>query len=146
VLFRRSRPHENISRSGDPKLAFGNDGDDMRAPGKAMDPRVNINDLTSDALGYAEDRFKLVNNLMGKLVGKYSKPGQSYAELRARYNTLNGQRNSMINAVSRYVGGIYIDRSYPEQKSPTSHTHRFRWQTEKSDGHHEQICIRTKCI
>jgi hypothetical protein len=107
-----------LSRSGDPKLAFGNDGDDMRAPGKGMDPRVNVNDLSSDAIAYAEDRFKLVNSLMGKLVQKYSKPGQSYAEVRARYNTLNGQRASMVNAVSRYVGGIYIDRSYPEQKSP----------------------------
>lgn len=106
-----------LSRSGDPKLAFGNDGDDMRAPGKAMDPRVNINDLTSDAIGYAEERFQLVNNLMGKLVSKYSRDGQSYGELRARYNTLNAQRNNMINAVSRYVGGVYIDRSYPEQKS-----------------------------
>jgi hypothetical protein len=81
-----------LSRSGDPKLAFGNDGDDMRSPGKGMDPRVNINDLSSDAIAYAEDRFKLVNNLMGKLVQKYSKPGQSYAEVRARYNTLNAQR------------------------------------------------------
>jgi hypothetical protein len=106
-----------LSRSTDPKLAFGNDGDDMRAPGKAMDPRVNVNDLTNDAIGYAEDRFKLVNNLMGKLVQKYSKPGQSYAELRSRYGSLLGQRNSMINAVSRYVGGVYIDRSFPEQNS-----------------------------
>lgn len=106
-----------LSRSTDPKLAFGNDGDDMRAPGKAMDPRVNVNDLTSDAIGYAEDRFKLVNNIMGKLVQKYSKPGQSYAELRSRYGALMRQRADMINAVSRYVGGVYIDRSFPEQKS-----------------------------
>lgn len=106
-----------LSRSTDPKLAFGNDGDDMRAPGKAIDPRVNVNDLTNDAIGYAEDRFKLVNNLMGKLVQKYTKPGQSYVEVRARYGVLNGQRNSMINAVSRYVGGVYIDRSNPEQNS-----------------------------
>jgi len=31
-----------LSRSNDPKLAFGNDGDDMRSPGKGMDPRVNV--------------------------------------------------------------------------------------------------------
>jgi len=105
------------SRSNDPKLAFGNDGDDMRAPGKAMDPRVNVNDLTSDAIGYAEDRFKVVNQTMAKLVQKYTKEGQSYAELRARYNTLNAQRFNMVSAVSRYIGGIYVDRSYPEQKS-----------------------------
>ncbi|MBL7759675.1 MAG: zinc-dependent metalloprotease [Sediminibacterium sp.] len=106
-----------LSRSTDPKLAFGNDGDDMRAPGKAIDPRVNVNDLTNDAIAYAEERFKLVNVVMGKLVQKYSKPGQSYAELRSRYGSLNGQRNSMINAVSRYIGGVYIDRSFPEQRS-----------------------------
>ncbi len=106
-----------LSRSTDPKLAFGNDGDDMRVPGKAIDPRVNVNDLTNDAIAYAEERFKLVNVVMGKLVQKYSKPGQSYAELRSRYGSLNGQRNSMINAVSRYIGGVYIDRSFPEQRS-----------------------------
>jgi Met-zincin/Domain of unknown function (DUF5117) len=106
-----------LSKSTDPKLIFGNDADDMRSPGKAIDPRVQVNDLSSDAIAYAEDRFKLVNDLMGKLVQKYSKPGQSYAELRARYNMLNGQRSGMIAAVSRYVGGVYIDRSYPDQKS-----------------------------
>jgi hypothetical protein len=108
-----------LSRSTDPKLAFGNDGDDMRAPGKAMDPRVNVNELTSDAIGYAEERFKIVNQLMGKLVQKYSKEGQSYAELRARYGLLNNQRFSMFSAVSRYVGGVYNDRSYPDQKPAT---------------------------
>jgi hypothetical protein len=107
-----------LSRSTDPKLAFGNDGDDMRAPGKGMDPRVNIWDLTNDAVGYAEDRFKTVNQIMGKLVERYSKPGQSYAELRSRYNALQTQRFNMIAAVSRYVGGVYVDRSFPEQKSP----------------------------
>ena len=108
-----------LSRSSEPYLAYGNDGDDMRNPGKAIDPRVNINDLTNDAIAYAEDRFKLVNNTMGNLLIKYSKPNQSYAELRARYGTLNTQRLNMISAVSRYIGGVYVDRSFPEQKSAT---------------------------
>jgi hypothetical protein len=90
----------------------------MRAPGKAMDPRVNVNELTSDAIGYAEDRFKIVNATMGKVVAKYTKNGQSYAELRSRYGVLLQQRLNMISAVSRYVGGVYVDRSYPEQHSP----------------------------
>lgn len=106
-----------LSRSTDPKLTFGNDGDDMRAPGKGMDPRVNVNDMSNDPITYAEERFKLVNSLMGKLVQKYSKPGQSYAELRSRYGILNAQRRDMINAVSRFVGGVYVDRSFPEQNS-----------------------------
>ncbi len=106
-----------LSRSGEPYLAFGNDGDDMRAPGKGMDPRVNVNDMSNDPIAYAEDRFKLVNNLMGSLVKKYTKPGQSYAELRSRYGTLNAQRRDMINAVSRFIGGVYVDRTFPEQNS-----------------------------
>lgn len=106
-----------LSRSGEPQLAFGNDADDMRAPGKGMDPKVNVNDLTNDQIAYAVDRFKLVNNLMGKLVQKYTKTGQSYAELRSRYGILNGQRSSMINTVSRFIGGVYVDRTFPEQHS-----------------------------
>ena len=107
-----------LARSTDPKLAFGNDGDDMRSPGKAIDPRINVNDMSNDAVAYAEERFKLVNNIMGKLIQKYAKPGQSYAELRSRYSMLQGQRSGQINAVSRYIGGVYIDRSFPEQNSP----------------------------
>ena len=106
-----------LSRSTEPQLVFGNDGDDMRAPGSGIDPRINVNDFTNDAIAYAEDRFKIVNNLMGKLVSKYSKPGKSYAELRTRYGSLLTQRRNMIMAVSRYIGGVYIDRSFPEQKS-----------------------------
>jgi hypothetical protein len=106
-----------LARSTEPHLIFGNDADDMRAPGKAIDPRVNVNDMSNDPIGYAEDRFKLVNSIMGKLVSKYSKPGQSFQELRARYGTLNSQRANMAAAVSRFIGGVYIDRSFPEQKS-----------------------------
>jgi hypothetical protein len=108
-----------LSRSTEPQLAFGNDGDDMRAAGSGIDPRINTNDFTNDAIAYAEDRFKIVNNLMGKMVAKYSKTGKSYAELRTRYGSLLNQRRNMIAAVSRYIGGVYIDRSFPEQKSTT---------------------------
>ena len=104
-----------LARSTEPDLAFGNDADDMRSPGKAIDPRVNVNDLSSDAIGYAEDRLKLVNQILPKLKTKYSKEGRSYAEMRTRYNTLNGQRSAAINAISRYVGGVYIDRSFVGQ-------------------------------
>lgn len=106
-----------LMQSNDPKLAFGNDADDMRNPGKAIDPRVNINDLTNDPIEYAKERFQLVNHIMLKLKEKYTKKGQSYAELRARYYTLNGQRNDMVNTISRFIGGVYIDRSFPEQQS-----------------------------
>lgn len=106
-----------LSRSTDPQLAFGNDADDMRSPGKAIDPRVNIFDMSADAIGFAEDQFKVIKGIMGNLKTKYSKPGKSYAEMRSRYNILNNQRFNMASAVSRFVGGVYIDRSYVGQQT-----------------------------
>ncbi|RYY90059.1 MAG: DUF5117 domain-containing protein [Chitinophagaceae bacterium] len=108
-----------LAKSTDPKLAFGNDADDMRSPGKGMDPRANVDDLTSDAIGYAASRLQLLRNLMPQLVKRYNKPGQSWAELRVRYTALQAQRQQMIGAVSRYVGGVYVDRSFPDQHSTT---------------------------
>jgi hypothetical protein len=107
-----------LARSAEPQLAFGNDADDMRAPGKAIDPRVMINDMSNDMVSYGEDRLKLVNTIMAKVKDK-SSDGSAYVELRARYNILNGQRNQMISAISRYIGGVYIDRSVVGQ-NPSS--------------------------
>lgn len=107
-----------LNRSTEPGNLFGNDADDMRSPGGGgIDPRVMINDMSSDMIAYAEDRFTLVNSLMGKLKEKYSKPGKSYAELRARYGTLMGQRNGMAQSVSRYIGGVMVDRSFVGQET-----------------------------
>jgi hypothetical protein len=108
-----------LSRSTDPQLTFGNDADDMRAPGKAIDPRVMVNDMSNDMVAYAEDRLKLVNTMLPKLQARFAKPDQSYAELRARYYQLMGQRAQMVNSVSRYIGGVYVDRSFAGQKSST---------------------------
>src|SRR5688572_4722664 len=55
----RERLVKILARSTEPALAFGNDADDMRAPGYAIDPRVMIGDMTSDAISYAEGRIKL---------------------------------------------------------------------------------------
>jgi len=109
-----------LSRSTEPGNTFGNDADDMRSPGGGgIDPRVMINDMSSDMVAYAEDRFALVNSLMGKLKEKYSKPGKSYAELRSRYGNLMGQRAGMAQGVSRYVGGVMVDRSFVGQETST---------------------------
>jgi hypothetical protein len=106
-----------LSRSTDPQLVFGNDADDMRMPGSGIDPHVMTFDQTNDMVIYAEDRLKLVNTIIPKLKDKFSRPDQSYQELRFRYGQLMVQRFQMTSAVSRYIGGIYVDRSFPGQKS-----------------------------
>ncbi|MCC7523706.1 MAG: zinc-dependent metalloprotease [Chitinophagaceae bacterium] len=106
-----------LQRSTDPQLAFGNDADDMRSPGGGIDPRVMINDMSNDMITYAEDRFKLVNLLIPKLKERYSNPGHSWQQLRQRYLMLQSQRSQMANALSRYIGGIYVDRSFAGQNA-----------------------------
>lgn len=104
------------ARSNDPQLTFGNDADDMRGIGGGIDPRVMVNDMSNDMVTYAEDRFKLLNNIIPKLKAKYSKPGKSWHELRVRYNVLNGQRAGMISSVSRFIGGVQVERGFPGQE------------------------------
>ncbi len=104
-----------LRRSHEPQLTFGNDADDMRSPGNGIDPRVMVNDMSNDMVTYGEDRFKFVNSAMSKLVSKYAKGDKSYQEIQIRYAVLNSQRFQMANAISRYIGGVQVDRSFPGQ-------------------------------
>lgn len=108
-----------LARSTEPQLTFGNDADDMRAPGKAIDPRVNVNDMSGDAIAYSIDRFTLVNKMYGELLEKYSKDDQSYQELVQAYSILGGEMMSAANTVSRYIGGVYVDRAFVGQEGGT---------------------------
>jgi hypothetical protein len=103
-----------LARSTDPKLPFGNDAD-IASIGGGIDPRVNVWDMSSDMVTYSTDRFKLVNGMMSKLKDKYAKPGNTYADMRWKYNMLFNQRYSMAIPLSLYIGGVYIDRSFVGQ-------------------------------
>lgn len=108
-----------LARSTEPDLAFGNDADDMRAPGKAIDPRVNTNDLSNDAIAYSASRIDLANDLMRRLPARYSTQGKSYHELRSAYLVLSGQQQGAADVVTRYVGGVYVDRAMVGQPGAT---------------------------
>lgn len=99
------------NKSTQPELIFGNDADDMRAPGKAIDPRVMIGDMSNDQITYSVNRIKLVNKMMPTLKEKFSKNGKSYQELRQAFQVLNSQYVSATNVISRFIGGVYVDRS-----------------------------------
>ncbi len=103
-----------LSRSTDPKLTFGNDAD-IASFGSGIDPRVMVWDMSSDMVKYGSDRFQLVNTLLGKLKDRFAQPGQSYQNLVSKYNTLQYQRFTMAQAISRYIGGVYVDRSFVGQ-------------------------------
>lgn len=115
----KARLDKILARSTDPNLTFGNDADDMRAPGKAIDPRVNVNDLSSDAIGYSTERMQLANKVMGTIKTKYSKTGQSYHELRGAFLVLTSEFANAAATISRYVGGIYVERAMVGQEGAT---------------------------
>ena len=106
----------HLARSSEPALAFGNDADDMRSAGKAIDPRVMISDMSSDSMGFALRQMELVDDTMAKLKAKYTKSGQSWQAMRDAYLILTGTKQQAARVISRHVGGVYIDRSLAGQE------------------------------
>lgn len=100
-----------LEQSTDPALAFGNDADDLRAPGRHSDPRVMINDLSSDPVSWASQRVELINNTLRTLPENFEIEGETYQPLLTSYLVLSGQRFGAANVASRHIGGIYNNRS-----------------------------------
>ncbi|OBQ52551.1 zinc-dependent metalloprotease [Tamlana sp. s12] len=111
--------HDLLNESTKPELTFGNDADDMRAPGKAIDPRVMIGDLSNDAIRYSIDRIELSNDLMKTVKHNFAKTDESYQELRRVYYLLSGQKSTAAGVISRYIGGVYVDRAMAGQEGGT---------------------------
>lgn len=103
------------SRSNEPALAFSNDADDMRVPGKAIDPRAMIYDMSSDPIAYGSARCELVQQGLAKLLTEYPVPGKSWQELTQAYVSLTSESSNALTAISRYVGGVYVERAFVGQ-------------------------------
>jgi hypothetical protein len=108
-----------LVQSTEPELIFGNDADDMRSPGKAIDPRVMIGDLSNDQIRYSVERIELVNKMMKDIKGRFSTSGESYMQLRQAYYILSGQSATAAGVISRFIGGVYVDRAAPGQEGGT---------------------------
>lgn len=104
-----------LSRSHERELAFGNDADDMRAPGRHIDPRIMTGAMSSDPVAYAIDRWNRVNYEFNQLLDKGREEGQSHQRVLTSANMLFGQYAGQANVVSRYIGGVYIDRAHVGQ-------------------------------
>ena len=109
-----------LDRSTEPHLIFGNDADDMRSPGAGIDPRVNINDLSADAIGHSAERFGLIDEMLGDLRARTGNEGESYQELLNSYMTTYYQFASAAQTVSRYVGGVQVNRAMIGQPGATT--------------------------
>jgi hypothetical protein len=115
----KERLEKILARSTDTLLIFGNDADDMRGIGSGIDPRVNVNDMSGDAIAFGIDRIKLANQLFTKLKEKYTKKGQTYQELRQAYSITQSEYFNQVNVIARYIGGVQVDRSFIGQSGAT---------------------------
>lgn len=111
--------NEILSRSTRPELLFGNDSDDMRSPGRGIDPRAQTWDQTNDPIQYATDRFKMIDKSLLTLFDKVVDENTSYQEFNNSYFFLTSDWYNGLKATSRYIGGIYIDRAFVGQEGAT---------------------------
>mgnify|MGYP003639809573 FL=1 len=108
-----------LNESTKPEHVFGNDADDMRSPGKAIDPRVNVSDQSNNQIKWSIDRIELSNDLMKEAKNKFTPTDESYQELRRVYYLLSSQKASAANTISRFIGGVYVDRAMAGQEGET---------------------------
>jgi hypothetical protein len=99
--------------------AFGNDADDVRAPGKAIDPRVMVNDLSNDAMGYSESKLKQIKTLLPELQKNWGAVlgggAQNHQAMVSVFNLFISSYATHLGIVSRYVGGVFVERFEPGQ-------------------------------
>lgn len=112
----RERLQKIAARSHERELAFANDADDMRRTGKGVDPRAMIFDLSSDPVAYGIQRCELVKERTGRLLKEYPRQGESYQDLLQAYVSLANEAGNALVAISRYVGGVYVDRAFVGQE------------------------------
>ena len=107
------------SRSTEHALSFGNDADDMRSPGRGLDPRVNIYDNSSDSIAYASNQMKLMHDTLNKTAKWTPDEGDSYEDVVDGVALLVRLWGSNAGVISRWIGGVYVDRAVVGQEGAT---------------------------
>jgi hypothetical protein len=102
-----------------PELAFANDADDMRGIGKGIDPRAMLFDMSSDPITYGAQRCELAVGELQNILKDVADPGKSWQEVTQAYISLTTDVNSALTAISRYVGGVYVERAVQGQAPDT---------------------------
>ena len=112
----KERTKTLLNKSVKNEFKYGNDADDMRSPGKAIDPRIMISDMSSDPVSYAQERMNIIRSVYPTLNEKFEKDGESYHGLRDAFVVLNNEYANCTRVISRYIGGVYMDRSMVGQE------------------------------
>ncbi|TAM61165.1 DUF5117 domain-containing protein [bacterium] len=96
----------------DPRFRFAGDEDSDFAGGHAVDPRVNIEDLTNDPLSWCAAQLALTHGLLRNLDAREPRYGQPYEVARQAFGTLLGHERYCLELPEHYIGGAYLSRSH----------------------------------
>ena len=103
----------------DPKHLYGSNPE-SGGPG-ALDPTINVFDLSDDPLAWAKERTALVRGLFATLPSQVLTDNRPYYELSAAYANLAGMYAQAMAPVVKYLGGQYINRDHagdPNGRTP----------------------------
>jgi hypothetical protein len=91
---------------------YGTDEDAY--PLHALDPRINIFDLSDEPLAWAKERMTICNNLLkdGKLNERVVADGENFVPLRNAVITLYLQKYISSSMAVKYIGGQYTARPH----------------------------------
>ena len=103
------------ARSHQAELGFANDADDMRSVGKGIDPRAMLFEMSSDPVVYGTGRCELVEERIKGLLARGLAEGESWQQLVQDYAMLTSEKSNALVAVSRYVGGVKVERVHVGQ-------------------------------
>ena len=108
-MARQKNCKKIASRSGEPGLAFSTDDD---ARGIDPDPHSMRFDLSDDLVDYAKSQAKLVAESLPHVIDESTKDGDGYQRARRMFGILLSQHGKAMFNASRYVGGLYVNRSH----------------------------------
>ncbi|TAM87859.1 DUF5117 domain-containing protein [bacterium] len=104
----------------DPRFRFAGDEDSDFADGHAVDPRVNIEDLTDDPLSWCAMQLSLTHGLLKSLDVREPRYGQPYEVARQAFGTLLGHERYCLEIPEHYIGAAYLSRSHKGDPDATA--------------------------
>lgn len=96
-------------RSSEPELDYATDEDVYGF----LDPEVNTFDLSGDVLLYAQWQMDNAKAMWERLPKRYPKVGESYSEMRSKFNAIFSYYFQQALFVSNYIGGSFFNRDRP---------------------------------
>jgi hypothetical protein len=101
------------ARSGESELAFSTD---ENTRGIDPDPHSNRFDFSSDLVEYAKREAQLVSETMPTITETLVTDGEGYERARRAFGVLLSTHGKAMFMVSRYVGGVHVNRSHKGDK------------------------------